>query len=345
VRTTTENQTHGGAGRRVLLLVAPMLLAIAGLGLVVGIPVTRRLAPAQRAPGSSHPAASQPPTGARARPAAPRLPAFDRRAAWRHLEAQLAFGPRPVGTPAHERLSEYLQRELRKQSKDVRLQKWADPSLRLPLTNVIARFPGKGAGSLLLAAHWDTRPTADEDPVIANRPRPIPGANDGASGVAVLLELAKVLKANPPPVTVLLVFFDGEDYGPGPDRMFLGSQYFAEHQPPGTPRKGVLLDMIGDADLQVPREDHSQQRARAVVDEVWAAARRAGHGAYFPDRSGGPIGDDHIPLLNAGIDCIDVIDFSYDHWHTLADTADKCSPRSLGIIGETMVAWIYGQNQ
>jgi glutaminyl-peptide cyclotransferase len=276
--------------------------------------------------------------------AASGLPAFDSGGAWRHLEAQLAFGPRPVGVPAHERLKEYLAAELRKTTTDVQLQQWTDPTINLPLTNLIARYPGKGSGSVLVAAHWDTRPTADHDPDPANYPKPILGANDGASGVAVLLELARILKANPPPVTVWLICFDGEDYGPGTDRMFIGSRYFARNQPPGTPQKGVLLDMIGDADLQVPKEQISLDRAPAVINEVWAAARRAGHAAYFPDRPGGGVYDDHVPLLDAGIACIDLIDFDYGHWHTLADTADKCSARSLGVIGDTMVAWIYGQS-
>src|SRR5205807_8395200 len=127
------------------------------------------------------------------------------------------------------------------------LQQWTDPTLRLPLTNLIARFPGKGTGSVLLAAHWDTRPIADQDLDPANRSKPIPGADDGASETAVLLQMARVLKDKPPPVTVWLVFFDGEDYGPGLDRMFIGSRYFAKNQPAGTPRKGVLLDMIGAA--------------------------------------------------------------------------------------------------
>jgi hypothetical protein len=270
--------------------------------------------------------------------------AFDSAAAWRHLEAQLAFGPRPPGTPAHTKLKEYLAAEMRKHTDEVILQEWTDPAIRLPLTNVIAKFPGRSAGpSVLLCAHWDTRPTADYDPSPANWAKPIPGANDGASGTAVLLELARVLKQNPPPVPVWLVFFDGEDYGPGTDRMFLGSRYFAQNQPDGTPRKGVLLDMIGDADLSVPKEQFSVRRAPTVVAEVWTAAERAGHEAYFPDRDGGAIQDDHLPLLDAGILCIDLIDFTYAPWHTLADTADKCSPRSLKVIGETMVAWIYAQ--
>ena len=276
------------------------------------------------------------------------LAAFDSGSAWNYLQAQLAFGPRPVGTPAHEKLKDYLAAELRKASADVQLQQWTDPAIHLPLTNLIARFPGKGSGQtqglpLLLAAHWDTRPTADYDPDPANRSKPIPGANDGASETAVLLQLARVLKENPPPVTIWLVFFDGEDYGPGLDRMFIGSRYFAKNQPAGTPRKGVLLDMIGAANVSVPKERNSAQRAPGVLSEVWTAAKRAGHQAEFPDQMGDEIYDDHLPLLDAGIACIDVIDFTYAPWHTLADTADKCSAQSLGVIGDTMIAWIYGQ--
>jgi hypothetical protein len=272
------------------------------------------------------------------------LPAFDSGAAWSSFEKQMSYGPRPVGTPAHEQLRDYLAAQLRECTSDVQLQQWTDPTINLPLTNLIARFPGKGSGSVLLAAHWDTRPIADQDPNPANRSKPIPGADDGASETAVLLQLARVLKNNPPPVPVWLIFFDGEDYGPGLDRMFIGSRYFAKNQPAGTPRKGVLLDMIGDIGVTVPKEPNSVQRAPAVVNEVWAAAQRAGHAAQFPDRIGtDSIYDDHLPLLDAGISCIDLIDFSYAPWHTLADTADKCSAQSLGIIGDTMIAWIYGQ--
>jgi len=285
--------------------------------------------------------------GGGTRVAAAGLPTFDSSGAWNHLEAQLAFGVRPVGTPAHEKLKDYLAARMRESTGDVQLQQWTDPAINLPLTNVIARFPArtasKGGQPVMLCTHWDTRPTADEDRDPINKSKPIPGADDGASGTAVLLQLTLVLKANPPPVPVWLVFLDGEDYGPGVDRMFIGSRYFAKHQPPGTPRKAVLLDMIGNTGVTVPKEQLSQQRAAALVDEVWAAAKRAGHEAAFPDQAGGSVMDDHLPLLDAGIACIDLIDFSYAPWHTLADTADKCSPRSLGIIGETMVAWIYGQ--
>jgi Zn-dependent M28 family amino/carboxypeptidase len=316
--------THGFIGRQALVL-----LAAGGLALVA-------IACASH---SAH-------TGSTA--AAAGLPPFDSGASWNDFQAQMALGPRPVGTPAHEKLKDYLNTELRKSTPDVLLQQWTDPTVNLPLTNLIARFPGKGSGAVLLAAHWDTRPTADYDPNPANRSKPIPGADDGASETAVLLELARVLKQNPPPVTVWLVFFDGEDYSLAPGdyaHMFLGSKYFAKNQPADTPRKGVLLDMIGPADLSVPKEQTSVQRAPAVVNEVWAAARRAGHATEFPDQTGDSILDDHVPLLDAGIACIDLIDFSYAPWHTLADTTDKCSAHSLGVIGDTMVAWIYGQKQ
>ena len=275
------------------------------------------------------------------------LPVFDSATAWHHLQAQLAFGPRPVGTPAHEQLKDYLVAQVRLSSTDVQLQQWTDPMINLPLTNIIARFPAKGgqtSGSpVMLCAHWDTRPTADFDHVVANRSKPIPGADDGASETAVLLELAPLLKANPPPVPVWLVFLDGEDYGPHVDRMFIGARYLATHLPPGTPRKAVLLDMIGNTGVTVLKEQNSLRRAPALINEVWAAARQAGHQAEFPDQTGDDIMDDHLPLLGAGIACIDLIDFTYAPWHTLGDTADKCSAHSLGVIGDTMIAWVYGQ--
>jgi Zn-dependent M28 family amino/carboxypeptidase len=219
---------------------------------------------------------------------------------------------------------------------------------KLEMSNVIARWNGTGgsdAGGVLLAAHWDTRPTADYEPDPDNRRKPIPGANDGASGVAVLLELARMFKSVPPSVPVMLVFFDGEDYGPGVDLMFLGSRYFANHLPAKTPKRGVLIDMIGDRDLEIPREGHSVRVAPDVVNEVYDIAERRGYGKQFPKREGGPIEDDHIPLHRKGLKIIDLIDFDYgpghSWWHTLADTPDKCSPASLKAVGEVLLEWTY----
>ncbi|MCJ7749934.1 MAG: M28 family peptidase, partial [Armatimonadetes bacterium] len=175
------------------------------------------------------------------------------------------------------------------------------------------------------------------DPDPANRSRPILGANDGASGVAVLLEIARVLKAHPPSQRVTIVLFDGEDYGPTAKDMFLGSKHFARTFAGPKVEWAVLLDMVGDRDLKIRPERFSVQGAPAVVDRIWSAAEKIGATAFV--RNPGPaILDDHVFLLDRGIPCIDVIDFDYPHWHTLADTPDKCAPDSLAQVGRVILA-------
>jgi Zn-dependent M28 family amino/carboxypeptidase len=212
------------------------------------------------------------------------------------------------------------------------------------MTNIIGRFGNLGKPGVLLCAHWDTRPTADMDSDLIKRKKPIIGANDGASGVAVLLELAHMFRKTPPAVPVTIVFFDGEDWGPGSDDMFLGARYYASRI--GSNQKfkyGILLDMVGDSSLNIPREANSQRRAEFVVDKVWKAATDLGYSSSFTNSVKYNISDDHLPLLQAGISCIDVIDFDYPYWHTLADTPDKCSPSSLKIVGETVARVVYSE--
>jgi len=206
----------------------------------------------------------------------------------------------------------------------------------LPLANIAATFNPKGKRHILLCAHWDTRPIADRDPNPANHKKPIPGANDGASGVAVLLEIARALEAHPPKQRVTIVLFDGEDYGETLADMFLGSRAFAEHYSGPPVDWGVLLDMVGDRDLRLPHEEYSLKKAPAVVERIWGAAGRAGSKAFVSE-PGPPILDDHVFLLRKGIPCINVIDFDYPYWHTRADTPDKCSPESLGQVGRAIL--------
>lgn len=286
---------------------------------------------------------------ANAAPAPPKL-TFDGDAAMKDLEKQVAFGPRVPNMASHDACRDYLVDTLKPLADSVERQDftWTVGTRTLKMTNVIARFKGTGGRKgALLSAHWDTRPTADYERLPADRLKPIPGANDGASGVAVLLQAARMFKKTPPPVPVMIVFFDGEDYGPGVDRMFLGSRHFADHQPEGTPRRGILLDMIGDKDLQVPKEENSVNAAQDVVDEVYGTARSLGLEKYFPGVVDKPIEDDHIPLQQRGLKIIDLIDFDYgpDHtwWHTLADTPDKCSAHSLAVVGEVVTHWVYSR--
>lgn len=208
--------------------------------------------------------------------------------------------------------------------------------------NVIGEQNWKDAKTrVLLIAHWDTRPTADQEFDSARRAMPIPGANDGASGVAVLLELANALKGNlPKDVGVMYLMTDGEDLGPGLDEMFLGAEYFAAHLPDDKPTYGILLDMIGDRDLNVPMEPNSQQAAGNLLLDLYRHADKVGLGKYFPMVEGPEIEDDHLSLIQAGVPTIDLIDFDYQPWHRLSDTKDKCSPSSLGHVGKLLQTWL-----
>lgn len=275
-------------------------------------------------------------------------PAFNAGRAYNDLKRQVRFGPRVPNTASHRACRDYLVRTLQPLADRVERQDFslALPGRTLQMSNLVARWNGRGAGQgVLLCAHWDTRPTADQERDPARRRRPIPGANDGASGVAVLLEAARMFRQSPPPVPVMLVLFDGEDYGPGVDRMFLGSRYFATHLPEDAPRRGILLDMVGDRNLRIPQEGYSVSGAPDVVAEVYGIARRLRLQQYLPARRGPAILDDHLPLQEQGLRVIDLIDFNYgpDHswWHTLADTPDKCSARSLGAVGRVVTEWVY----
>ncbi len=273
---------------------------------------------------------------------------FNAERAWADLVSQVDAGPRVPNTPGHAAVRDYLLSQLGATMDTVQPQDFVLEIRGTPLamTNVIGQIGADRPTQVLLAAHWDTRPTADQDPVPTNRPMPIPGANDGASGVAILLEVARVLKDAPPPVGVIIAMLDGEDYGPGIDAMFLGSRYYARNLAPVRPSWGILLDMVGDRELQILREGTSQQRAAAVNDKVWRAARELGR-REFVDATGSAILDDHIPLLDAGVPMIDLIDFSYgpNHswWHTLADTPDKCSAASLEAVGQVVLRTLYNE--
>jgi glutaminyl-peptide cyclotransferase len=278
------------------------------------------------------------------------IPPFDKARAFRDLELQVEFGPRVPGMPGHTATRDHLMKEFGALADRVERQDLTHRvrGKTLYMSNIIARWNGAGAGEpVLLAAHWDTRPTADEETDPARRAMPIPGANDGASGVAVLLEIARGLKRMPPPGPVMIVLFDGEDYGPTSRDMFLGSRYFARNLPRDVPRRGILLDMVGDADLKIPIEGHSWDNARSVVVEVYTIAAKLGYDEHFPRRLGRHISDDHVPLQERGLEVIDLIDFHYGrghiYWHTLEDTPDKCSPESLGIVGDVVLNWVFSR--
>lgn len=278
------------------------------------------------------------------------IPPFSGERAFEHLRKQVAFGPRNPNSVGHRQCLDYLANTLRQYADEVQLQPFQAQGYNevLALTNVIARFNPDAKQRILLCAHWDTRPRAEYDTNKTRRNEPILGANDGASGVAVLLELAALLKENPPPVGIDIVLFDGEDYGKEGDlqKYFLGSRYFVKNRPPQyLPAFGILLDMVGDKFLDLPKEQHSMRFAPDIVEMVWSKARELGY-TQFLDEIRHEVNDDHLILNQGGIKTINIIDFDYPdpthrYWHTHEDTPDKCSPESLEAVGTVVTHIVY----
>jgi glutaminyl-peptide cyclotransferase len=279
------------------------------------------------------------------------IPQFDGKRAFDLLVAQTNFGPRVPNTDPHRICLNFLHTQLQNFADTTYLQPFTHKGYdgkTLYLTNVIASWNVRAARRILLCTHWDSRPWADQDPDPKNRAQPVPGANDGASGVAVLLEIAHHLNKQSPLIGIDVVLFDGEDYGKEHDlnNFLLGSKYFAKHKPfPYTHEFGILLDMVGDAQLEIPKERNSVHYAPDIVNLVWSIARDIGSTA-FVDMIGSDVYDDHVPLNEAGIKTIDIIDFNYPdethrYWHTLEDTPDKCSPESLEQVGNVLLQLIY----
>ncbi len=277
--------------------------------------------------------------------AAPAPPVFDGERAFALLERQVAFGPRIPGTESHDAARDWLADRLREHTPRVSEQHFSaeiDGTGR-DCANIIASLHPDKTDRILLCAHWDTRPWADRDPDPARRDNPVPGANDGASGVAVLLELAAVLAEADPPVGIDIALFDAEDAGSysQPETWCLGSRHFAGVMPVSfRPRYAVLLDMIGDKNLSLTPERQAMAAAPAVWERVRSAAARAGVAIESEPLA---ILDDHVPLLNRGIPAVDLIDFDYPAWHTTADIPAQCSPESLARIGTLVLDLIYGE--
>ena len=268
---------------------------------------------------------------------------FDGASAFHYLETQVGFGPRIPGTEAHRRMVAWMDSLLRLRADTVVVQSWTHVTASgdsLPLTNLVARFRPAATKRLLFLAHYDTRPHAD-GPASTDSTKPVPGANDGASGVALLLGVADVFKRTPPTIGVDLLFVDGEDYGDftkTPDDVLMGSRYYAQHQVPGAqPLYAVLFDLIADKDLQIFEEGNSLVGAPEVVELVWNAAKDLGYAGTFVASPKHTLIDDHLELQKVGIRAIDVVDFDYPSWHTTGDTIDKVSGASLQIVGDVAV--------
>ena len=263
---------------------------------------------------------------------------FDGGRAFDILKRQCDLGPRPVGTPAHEKMRAFLLQAMKQVADSTVVQdfNWAKGGKSYRLTNILGVLNPKGQGSVMISGHWDTRPTADQEKDPEKRKLPIMGAHDGASEVAVILELGRVLRLQRPKAKVYLMLFDGEDFGPKVDNMFLGARYFARHMGENRPDKMILIDMIGDADLNIYKETNSLNSDRDLVERVWSTAARLGYSKQFPNELKYTIQDDHLSMQDAGVPSIDLIDFDYPYWHTLGDTVDKCSPGSLEAVGRTL---------
>lgn len=275
--------------------------------------------------------------------------------AMKMLQAQCDFGPRVPGTAAHNACAAYI---------DGRLVEWCDTVITqratvttfdgtsLTAQNIMGRINPDATTRILLLAHWDCRPWADKDENPALQRNPVMGANDAASGAAVLLELARIMSISRPEIGIDLLFVDAEDWGDynNEDSWALGTKVWAQDykQLLGqdfTPTFGILLDMVGARGARFAPEYFSLQNASSVVQLVWDTAREAGYGAYFIQANGGAVTDDHVVVNNAGIPCIDIIDMRgdgfFDGWHTTHDTVDYIDSASLKAVGQTLANLIY----
>jgi glutaminyl-peptide cyclotransferase len=277
--------------------------------------------------------------------ASPR-PTFDGARAFADLERQTDFGPRIPGTVGHSECARWLNEQFGHHADSTWVQEFNGMVQGSPDTavmqNIVARFNPDASKRVMISAHWDKRPYSDRDPDSTLHTTPVLGGNDGASGVAVLLELARMFDSVPPPVGVDLVLYDGEDggeYRKFPGRWCQGSFYFAKHLPAHY-QWAINVDMIGDKDLAIPIEGHSFRLAPELVDRVWDKAAELNEIAFQRVR-GSDTFDDHMPILMKGIPAIDIIDFDYAYWHTTMDTPDKCSAASLATVGRVVAAVIY----
>lgn len=281
--------------------------------------------------------------------------AFDVDTAMAYLRRQVDFGPRVPGTDAHRRCADWLAATLASMGATVTdVTVPADnPATgdKVPVRNIFAQFNPDAARRVILLAHYDTRPVADEDPSPSNRSKPIDGANDGASGVAVILETARHASLLKPSEGLDILFADMEDSGESgnDDTWCLGSARWASSDMPYTannmPRYGILLDMVGGRGAVFPREYFSETYAPAVNAMVWSAAESAGHGSLFVNTAGDAINDDHLSLLRAGIPTVDIIDMRPDGfnptWHTLDDNIDNIDPLTIKAVGETVMKTVF----
>ena len=260
---------------------------------------------------------------------------FDGQRAYEDVKIQVAFGPRIPQSQGHDKVQTWIRKELESAGWQVDIQ--TSEALGHPVENIVAKRNDESP-QIILGAHYDSRMYADNDPEAANQKKPVPAANDGASGVAVLVELARSLPKDTAPTW--LVFFDAEDNGriEGWD-WILGSREFVKNNS-FHPKAVIVVDMIGDADLNIYREENSDPQ---LTNQIWDTAKNLGFEKQFIDQYKYSMIDDHTPFLEVGITAVDIIDFDYPYWHTIQDTPDKVSAQSLQAVGETLRMWVIQQ--
>ena len=289
---------------------------------------------------------------------------FDADTAFSYIARQVAMGPRVPGSEANARCAAMIESELvRHGASDVKVQRgevMAFTGETLPVSNVMGSYNPGASRRILLVAHYDTRPWADSDPNGENRMQPVPGANDGASGVGVLLEIARQLGKKAPRAGVDLLFVDAEDYGKSDgfgnhdETWCLGTQYWTRNMPyaqDSLPRYAILLDMVGGMGAKFHREYFSNNYAPDIVDKVWSIARRSGQGERFVNTAGGAVVDDHVFLNHAGIPAIDIIESKNTEtssfnptWHTVDDDIEAIDVSTLDAVGQVVLNVIYEEN-
>lgn len=280
---------------------------------------------------------------------------FSADSAYSYVASQVDFGPRVPGSEAHSLCGDWLSDKLKSFGAEVSEQNATLTTFdgtKILMRNIFARINPNAEKRVLLLAHWDCRPWADHDPNPEKRSTPVDGANDGASGVGVLLEIARILPKDGPGVDILLC--DAEDWGEesNDESWALGAKHFAQNPPVQgyIPSSAILLDMVGASDATFMREYFSQLANPALADEIWSIAHRLGYENLFINRMGSAVNDDHVELIKAGIPTIDIIDYRegsgfYSGWHTTSDNMDAISKETLGAVGNILETYLLKNQQ
>lgn len=289
------------------------------------------------------------------------VPDFSSGLVYQYIEDQVNFGPRVPNSEAHREAVRYMRDHFAETAGEnsVYVQSFQTEVYgdTLQLHNILASFGAGNQDRIMLSAHWDSRPHSDEEPDSLDQMKPVLGADDGASGVAVLMELANVFSENPPPVGVDIILFDGEDYGRKSDldHYFLGSRHWGNNPPvPGyKPRFGILLDLVGGVNATFPKEGYSMAFAPNLVNEIWAIGQEFGYDELFINELGGEIADDHYIVRRVtGIPMIDIINYRMsptgqiefpDYWHTQQDNLEIIDPDVLQAVGDVLLELIYNR--